>query len=66
MTLTWQDTDEIAWALADANPQVDPLSLSFPKLRDLVVALPDFSDSKENSTEGALESIQMAWYEEVR
>lgn len=64
--LTWQDTDRIAWALADANPSQDPLGLSFTKLRQLVLDLPDFEDSPNACNEAILESIQMAWYEEVK
>jgi FeS assembly protein IscX len=64
--LTWKDTDEIAYALIDAHPDQDPLKLSFPKLHKLVTALEDFGDDPEKSSESILESIQMAWYEEVK
>jgi len=64
--LTWKDTDEIAYALIDAHPDQDPLKLSFPKLHKLVTALDDFGDDPEKSSESILESIQMAWYEEVK
>jgi len=64
--LTWKDTDEIAYALIDAHPEQDPLKLSFPKLHKLVTALEDFGDDPEKSSESILESIQMAWYEEVK
>jgi len=66
MNLTWQDSDQIAWQLADNNPNVDPLSLSFTRLREMVLALPDFHGKAEDSNEALLEVIQMAWYEEVR
>jgi FeS assembly protein IscX len=64
--LTWKDADEIAYALIDAHPDQDPLKLSFPKLHKLVIALEDFGDDPEKSSESILESIQMAWYEEVK
>ena len=64
--LTWRDTDEIAYALIDAFPDQDPLKLSFPKLHKMVIALEDFGDDPEKSSESILESIQMAWYEEVK
>jgi len=64
--LTWKDTDEIAYALIDAHPDQDPLKLSFPKLHKLVIELADFGDDPEKSSESILESIQMAWYEEVK
>jgi FeS assembly protein IscX len=64
--LTWKDTDDLAYALIDAHPDQDPLKLSFPKLHKLVVELPDFGDAPDKSSESILESIQMAWYEEVK
>ena len=64
--LTWKDTDEIAYALIDAFPDQDPLKLSFPKLHKMVIELEDFGDDPEKSSESILESIQMAWYEEVK
>jgi len=64
--LTWKDTDEIAYSLIDNNPDVDPLKLSFPKLHKLITELEDFGDDPEKSSESILESIQMAWYEEVK
>jgi FeS assembly protein IscX len=64
--LTWKDTDEIAYALIDAFPDQDPLKLSFPKLHKMIIELEDFGDDSEKSSESILESIQMAWYEEVK
>jgi FeS assembly protein IscX len=64
--LTWKDTDEIAYALIDNHPDTDPLKLSFPKLHKLITELEDFGDDPEKSSESILESIQMAWYEEVK
>jgi FeS assembly protein IscX len=64
--LTWKDTDEIAYALIDTFPDQDPLKLSFPKLHKMIIALEDFGDEPEKSSESILESIQMAWYEEVK
>ena len=66
LKLTWKDTDEIAYALIDAHPDQDPLKLSFPKLHKLVIGLEEFGDDPDKSSESILESIQMAWYEEVK
>lgn len=66
MKLNWKDSDEIAWALLDQFPDQDPLRLSFPKLHQMITALPDFGDDPAKSNEAILESIQMAWYEEVK
>ena len=64
--LTWKDTDEIAYALIDAHPDITPLNLSFPKLHKMITELEDFGDEPDKSSESILESIQMAWYEEVK
>lgn len=66
MSLTWKDTDEIAWALLESYPSQDPLRLSFPKLHQMVLGLEDFADQPEASSEAILEAIQMAWYDEVK
>jgi FeS assembly protein IscX len=64
--LTWKDAEEIAYALIDKHPEQDPMKLSFPKLHKMVLELDDFGDAPDKSTEGILEAIQMAWYEEVK
>jgi FeS assembly protein IscX len=64
--LTWKDTDELAYALIDTHPEQDPLKLSFPKLHKMITELEDFGDDPDKSSESILESIQMAWYEEVK
>jgi FeS assembly protein IscX len=64
--LTWKDTDEIAYSLIDTFPDQDPLKLSFPKLHKMITELEDFGDDPTKSSESILETIQMAWYEEVK
>ncbi|MDZ4815258.1 MAG: Fe-S cluster assembly protein IscX [Verrucomicrobiota bacterium] len=66
MNLSWKDTEEIAWALVDKYPGQDPLKLSFPKLHKMICELEGFTGDANASNEGVLESIQMAWYEEVK
>jgi len=60
----WIQSEEIAIALADKFPGVDPLTVRFTDLRDKVVALDGFDDDPKSSNESKLEAIQMAWYEE--
>jgi FeS assembly protein IscX len=62
--LTWDDAEDIAILLAEAHPDVDPLSVRFTDLHRYVIALPDFKDDPAKSNEGKLEAIQMAWQEE--
>jgi FeS assembly protein IscX len=66
MSITWQDTEDIAIALAERHPETDPLTVRFTDLHRWVTELPGFSDDPKASTEGKLEAIQMAWLEEFR
>ncbi|HVJ72507.1 MAG TPA: Fe-S cluster assembly protein IscX [Casimicrobiaceae bacterium] len=63
--MKWTDSREIAIALADAHPDVDPRRLRFTELRGWVLALPEFDDDPGHSGEKVLEAIQMAWIEEA-
>jgi len=66
MNLNWNSPEEIAWALLDEYPDQDPLRLSFPKLRQMIVDLTDFADDPDSSNERILERIQMTWLEEKK
>ncbi len=65
MKLTWRDAEEIAFALIESHPDLDPLTLRFTDLHKMVVQLADFEDDPKGSNEGILEGIQMAWHEEL-
>jgi FeS assembly protein IscX len=62
--MKWTDTRDIAIALAEAHPDVDPLTVRFTDLHQWVCALPGFADDPERSGEKILEAIQMAWIDE--
>ncbi len=64
--MNWQDAEDIALALMEAHPDVDPLSVRFTDLHKWVVALPGFTGEPKGSSEGILEAIQMKWVEEHR
>ncbi|AIY65996.1 Fe-S cluster assembly protein IscX [Pseudoalteromonas piratica] len=64
MKLKWVDSLEIALALLEAHPEVEPSQVRFTQLRDWVLALEDFDDDPSHSGERILEAIQMAWIEE--
>lgn len=64
--MTWQDAEDIALALMETHPDVDPLSVRFTDLHRWVTALPGFRDDPKGSNEGILEAIQMKWVEEYR
>lgn len=63
--MKWTDTFDIAAALYDKFPEVDPLTVRFTQLRQWVLELDDFDDLPERSGEKILEAIQAAWIEEA-
>jgi len=62
--ITWTDVREIAIRLADAHPEVDPLSVRFTDLHRWVTELPGFTGDPKKSNEQILEAIQMTWIDE--
>jgi FeS assembly protein IscX len=64
--LTWDDAEDLGIALADKFPEQNPLEVRFTDLHRFVTELPIFVDDPKKSTEGKLEAIQMAWYEEFK
>ena len=64
--LTWDDAEEIGIVLAEKFPDQNPLEVRFTDLHKMVTSLPTFGDDANASTEGKLEAIQMAWYEEYQ
>ena len=62
--MKWIDAEDIAIALAEKLPTVDPLTVRFTDLREHVINLEGFDDDPKTSNEPKLEAIQMAWYEE--
>jgi FeS assembly protein IscX len=63
--ISWTDTDEIAYRLSQAHPDVDPLTVRFTDLHQWVLDLPGFSGEAKKSGEKILEAIQMAWLDEL-
>ncbi|MGV2895116.1 Fe-S cluster assembly protein IscX [Achromobacter sp. AGC78] len=63
--MKWTDTYDIAAALVDAHPDVDPKTLRFTQLREWVMALPEFNHDPAHCGEKILEAIQMAWIDEA-
>ena len=63
--MKWTDTLDIAIALTDAHPDIDPMSIRFTDLHAWVMALPDFDDAPDRSGEKILEAIQQAWIDEL-
>lgn len=65
MSLKWVDSREIAIALAEAHPEVDPRAVRFTDLRAWIQALPEFDDDPARVGEKILEAVQLAWMDEV-
>jgi len=62
--MKWTDVLEIAIALDETHPQIDPNQIRFTDLHRWVLELPDFSDDPNRSGEKILEAIQQAWIDE--
>jgi FeS assembly protein IscX len=62
--ITWDTTEDIALELLEKFPDTDPLQVRFTDLHKWVTELEGFADDPAKSTEGKLEAIQMAWYDE--
>jgi FeS assembly protein IscX len=61
----WLDVQRIGEELEERHGDIDPLTISFPKLKALVVALPGFSEQEGHPcNERILEAIQQAWIDE--
>ena len=64
--MKWVDTLEIAIALAESHPDIDPRTVRFTDLREWVLALDGFDDDPAHSGEKILEAIQQDWIDEAR
>ncbi len=64
MSLKWTDSREIAIALSEKYPDVDPRHIRFTDLMSWTQGLEEFDDADERCGERILEAIQMAWIEE--
>lgn len=63
--MKWIDTREIAIALAEKFPDVDPATVRFTDMRRWVLELDGFDDDPNRSGEKILEAIQATWIEEA-
>jgi FeS assembly protein IscX len=65
VSLKWTETLEIAIALSEAHPDVDPTTVRFTDLYNWVLQLEGFDDDPKRCGEKVLEAIQAAWIEEA-
>jgi len=64
MSLKWTDSLDIAIALDEAHPDVDPQWIRFTDLHEWICKLEEFDDEPQKSGEKILEAIQLAWIDE--
>lgn len=64
MGLKWTDSRAIAEELYDNEPDLDPTTLRMTELHAKILALPDFDDDPQASSEARLETILQIWIDE--
>lgn len=63
--MKWTETQYIAQELFDTYKDIDPKTVRFTQLRDLILALPEFDDDPARCGERILEAVQQAWIDEA-
>ena len=63
--MKWTDTQLIAEELFDRHPEIDPKTVRFTQLRQLILDLPEFDDDPQRCGERILEAVQQAWIDEA-
>lgn len=64
MSLTWTESLEVAIALDEAHPDIDPRTIRFTDLMQWCMNLEEFKGGPDHCNEKILEAIQMAWIDE--
>ena len=62
--MKWTDSQAIAEALYDRNPDLDPKTVRFTDMHQWICELEGFGDVPENSNEKILEAILLCWLDE--
>jgi FeS assembly protein IscX len=63
--MKWTDVSDIAIALSEKHADIDPKTIRFVDLHNLVVDLDGFNDDHHRGGEKVLEAIQSAWIDEA-
>ncbi len=63
--MKWIDVRDIAIALTEQHPDIDPRTVRFTDLHNYVVDLDGFDDDHSRGGEKVLEAIQAAWIDEA-
>lgn len=65
MSYGWNDVQRIAEELAEAHEGLDPYSVGFVRLQQMILELPDFDATSGRVGEKVLESVQELWAAEL-
>jgi FeS assembly protein IscX len=63
--MKWIDVNDIAVTLFEKYPEVDPKTIHFVDLHNLVIGIDGFDDNHHRGGEKVLEAIQAAWIDEL-
>ncbi len=63
--MKWTDVRDIAIALSEKHADIDPKTIRFVDLHNLIVDLDGFDDDHHRGGEKVLEAIQAAWIDEA-
>ncbi len=63
-TFDWDNLEDIAIALTDKYPDLDPYTVRFTDMHKWITELSNFTGDPMKSNESKLEAIQLAWHEE--
>ena len=63
--MKWIDVRDIAIALSEKYPDIDPRTVRFTDLHNWVVGLDGFDDDHGRGGEKVLEAIQATWIDET-
>jgi FeS assembly protein IscX len=63
--MKWTDVRDIAIALLEKHADIDPKTIRFVDLHNLIVDLAGFNDDHHRGGEKVLEAIQAAWIDEA-
>lgn len=65
MSYGWNDVQRIAEELAEAHEGLDPYSVGFVRLQQMILELPDFDSTSGRVGEKVLEAVQERWAAEL-
>lgn len=62
--MKWTDSLDIAIALVEKYPEVDPKTVRFTDLHQWILGLDEFEDEPNRSNEKILEAVILCWMDE--